>query len=69
MSSTADSVRQAILALYRGDQTQQAIANSWLIEFQQSQEAWQTALALLNKDEPPEIQFFAASCVLIELSY
>jgi hypothetical protein len=64
MTSSADSVRQAVLALYRGDQAQQGIANSWLIAFQQSPEAWQTAHALVNKDEPPEIQFFAASLLV-----
>lgn len=64
MASSADSVRQAVLALYRGDPNQAQQANSWLIQFQQSPEAWQTGHALVNADEPPEIQFFAASLLV-----
>jgi hypothetical protein len=64
MASSADSVRQAVLALYRGDPNQAQEANSWLITFQQSPEAWQTGHALVNTDEPPEIQFFAASLLV-----
>jgi len=64
MASSADSVRQAVMALYKGDPNQAQKANSWLIEFQQSPEAWQTGYALVNTEEPPEIQFFAASLLV-----
>lgn len=64
MSIGAESVRQAVLALYRGNLAQQADANTWLTDFQKSTEAWQTAHELLQQTEPQEIQFFAASLLI-----
>lgn len=60
MDPTEDIVRQAVRALYSWDAAQQAEANRWLSEFQNSEQAWQTACALVNPNEPSEIQIFAA---------
>ena len=60
MALSVDSVRAAVVALYRGDPQ----ANSYLTSFQNTPEAWHVALALITPNEPPEVQFFAASLLV-----
>ena len=57
-------VRQAVLALYRGDPAQQALANAWLNEFQRTPESWEISHALFRPDEEPEVLFFTSSLLL-----
>ena len=61
MGAALDALKQAVTALYSGDWAQQTQANAWLASWQQSQEAWAAAFALLAVDQPQDLQFFAAT--------
>lgn len=61
---TEQSVRQAVYALYSSDAVQQAQANQFLTNFQQSHEAWHVSFRLLAPDQPQELLFFAATLLV-----
>ena len=60
----ADTIRAAVRTLYGISSPAAQEANAFLIEFQQSETAWQIAHGLLQYNEPKEIQFFAASLLV-----
>eukprot|EP00887_Chlorella_sp_A99_P002079 scaffold21.g2079.t1 len=62
--TTSVAVAAAVATLYSGDAAQQAQANAWLTGWQQSQDAWAAAFALLAAEQPHEVQFFAAAALV-----
>lgn len=65
MASLQEQVSAAVRALYGAqDAAQQQMANQWLIDFQQSEQAWHIPFVLLVPEQPDEVQFFAATLLV-----
>ena len=60
----AQQVAAALTALSTGDAPHREAANAWLAEFAGTDAAWEAAVALLDPEQPAELQFFGANMIL-----
>ena len=68
MSSDAETLKQAIGALYSATSSEQqrGQANQWLISFANTPQAWEAARALLAEADP-NVQYFGANMFFLKV--
>ena len=67
MASATQQVSDAVTALHGPSAEQRDAANHWLLEFLNSDAAWEAGVALLDAGHGGQLQFFGANMVLVKV--